>query len=139
MPVERFEYKQDNNCDIDLRDCRIEIRSKIEISGLIRLNIEVFDKFNERKIAMLHGLLGGNEMPNKNFLIEGFSSSNVTINLQPLFPCMSCDELLRPEKINITIEEDPETFMYGLFSKMRIYRTICLDCYAKWLLEEDDV
>lgn len=58
MPIERFEYKQDNNCDIDLRDCRIEVRSKIETSGLIRLNIEVFDKSNDRKIAMLQRFIG---------------------------------------------------------------------------------
>lgn len=60
MLIERFEYLHGNNCNVDLRDCRIEVRSKIEAKGgLIRLNIEIFDKVNNQKIAMLQRFLKG--------------------------------------------------------------------------------
>jgi hypothetical protein len=43
---------------VELRDCRIEARSEIEAKGgLIRLNIEIFDKVNNQKIAMLQRFL----------------------------------------------------------------------------------
>jgi hypothetical protein len=44
---------------------------------------------------------------------------------------ISCQEFTSLTRIKV--EENPDTFMYGFFSKMRVYVVMCIDCYAKWL------
>jgi hypothetical protein len=55
--TERFEYDQGNDCDVQLRDCRVEIRSNPESNDTIRINVEIFDK-NGRIIAKLQRFIG---------------------------------------------------------------------------------
>jgi hypothetical protein len=55
--TEQFSFPQGNDCDVQLRDCRIEVRGKPESSGTIRLNVEIFDE-NNKIIAKLQRFIG---------------------------------------------------------------------------------
>lgn len=50
--------------------------------------------------------------------------------------CMSCQHELAQNDTLIEIEENPKNFMFGLFSEMKIFICICINCYAKWLLKQ---
>jgi hypothetical protein len=56
--IEKFRYDQGNDCDVELKDCRIEIRNGQLNDGVIRIDLAVYDK-DEKIIAKIQRFIGG--------------------------------------------------------------------------------
>jgi trehalose-6-phosphatase len=45
--IEKFHYDQGNDCDIQLKNCRVEVRSREVEKGMIRLDFTIYNEKND--------------------------------------------------------------------------------------------